>query len=388
MARAKKIAFKIAALPVAGPKLAELGLKWRFGSRVVTPYKVRNFLLAHRESASNAIEVESLPFVLNMDTLNACNLECPFCQTGTKQLVRKRSSLPVEKAKAVIDAVAEHVLAVRLYSWGEPFLNKNIFEIIRYAHDAGLYTSISSNFSVEVQDLAEKIVDSRLDHLRVSLDGLDQATNEHYRRKSKFDLVVANMRELVEMKRRKRAKAPHIQHAFLVFRHNEHQVKRLRAFRKELGINSSTPLSAFVYHESMTPKDPAFQPIQEIFQGGCHFLYSELMVEADGNISPCCTNLNPKFDIGTIEELKDLRKFWNGPRFRSMRAFVSGVEDREADPMPNLCHTCDLIGNGRCASNGLSPLPPSMVALGEKYDHGFDAGAAPSQVERGKSFAG
>jgi adenine C2-methylase RlmN of 23S rRNA A2503 and tRNA A37 len=127
MLLAKRVLFEAAAIPWVGGIVVEAALKRQLTSRAVTPEKVRNFLLAHRESRAKAIEVGSLPYILNLDTTNLCNLACPFCPTGTKQLKRKKTMLSLEDAISVIDRVRSHVLTIRLYNWGEPFLNRTIW---------------------------------------------------------------------------------------------------------------------------------------------------------------------------------------------------------------------------------------------------------------------
>jgi len=372
---AKNIAIKFASIPVIGIRFAELGMKWKLTSRVVTPYKAQNFLLAQRELESKAITVRSLPYILHLDTFNSCNLACPFCPTGTKQLVRKKMRLSIDKAKDVIDAVKSHVLYINLYNWGEPFLNPDIFEIINYASKSGIFTLISSNLSLKVENLAERVIDSGLDDLRVSMDGIEQSTLEKYRRRANCELVLENIRKIVELKRKRRTKKPSIQVKFLVFRHNEHEISRLPNLCRELGVDSFTPGQAFVYHESFVPRRPDYQPVQRIFSKPCHYLYTTLTTEADGHISPCCVNTNARFDLGTLEDLVDLSRFWNSTKFRAMRAFNAGVEyvSMAGKKEEILCQHCQFIGNEKYEACKLSPLPPSMIADGEEYDHGLEA---------------
>ena len=365
-------------LPILGEAGLMLVMRRRMGGRVLTLKKVRNFILANRESDLKRVEVKSLPYIINLDTINVCNLACPFCVTGTKQLDRKPSRFPLEQAKAVIDKVKSHILIARFHNWGEPFLNKQLFELIRHAHDAGVYTTLSSNLSIKVENLAQKVVASGLDQIHVSIDGLEQSTLERYRRNADIELVYKNIREIVAEKRRTGSSTPRLELAFLVFRHNEHEVPRLKEMQQELGVESFTAHSAFINHESFVPREEAFQPGHDIWQGSCHYLYSELMVEADGNISPCCTNTSARFDVGTVAELDDVRAFWNKPVFQAMRAKGTDQKwvDENGQEMETLCDYCQYIGNGEKKPEGsLSPLPPALIAAGDQFNHDLnDAG--------------
>jgi radical SAM protein with 4Fe4S-binding SPASM domain len=352
-----------------------MAMRYKLKPSTVTLEKVQNFILANQESDAQATEVRSLPYMLNLDTINVCNLECPFCVTGTKQLGRKQIRIPIDSAKAVIDKVKSHILIARFHNWGEPFLNKEIFELIRYAKDAGIYTTASSNLSVPTKNLAEKILDSGLDQIHVSIDGLEQDTLQKYRRNAKLDLVLKNIREIVALKKERGCDHPRLELAFLVFKHNEHEIDRLEDMRKELGVETFEACRAFVFHESFVPANPEFQPALSIWQDNCHYLYSELMIEADGHISPCCTNTSDRYDVGTIDELNDLHKVWNKPVFQAMRAKGSGRNwvDKDGNALETLCDTCSYIGKKDDNPEGrLSPLPPALKAEGEEFHHGLD----------------
>lgn len=376
-----------AKFPFLGERALYLAMRRVLNPKAVTLAKVRNFILANRESDQKQIEVKSLPYFINLDTINVCNLACPFCVTGTKQLDRKQTRFPLDQAKAVIDKVKSYILIARFHNWGEPLLNKELFELVRHAHDAGIHTTLSSNLSVKVDNLAEKVVASGLDQIHVSIDGLEQETLERYRRKADIDLVMQNIRDIVAEKRRTGSSTPRLELAFLVFRHNEHEVPRLKAMRKELGVESFTAQNAFVYHDSFVPREAAFQPGQNIWEDNCHYLYSELMVEADGKISPCCTNTSERFDVGTVAELDDIHAFWNKPVFRAMRAKSSGRSwlDSSGKPMETLCDYCSYIGaKGSKPAGQLSPLPPALVAAGQQFDHELNESGEHVPTQRDK----
>lgn len=361
-------------IPYLGPRLLMQAMRYKLRPETVTLDKINNFILANRESDLKVSEVRSLPYILNMDTINACNLKCPFCVTGTNQLDRKKTRFPNDQAKLLIDKVKSHVLVARFHNWGEPFLNREIFEIIRYARDSGIHTSASSNLSVNVDNLAEKIVNSGLDHLHVSIDGLEQNTLEIYRRKADIDLVYKNIRDIVAMKKKLGSSTPQLELTFLVFKHNEHEVSKLKGMKKALGVDSFSASSAFIYHDSFVPSNPKFQPSQTIWNDSCHYLYSELMVEADGFVSPCCTNTSSRFDVGHVSEIDDLGSFWNNPMFQAMRS--KGSHRVDSDPLSKietLCDHCEFVnvGNKARCERSLSPLPPALNAAGETFHHGL-----------------
>jgi radical SAM protein with 4Fe4S-binding SPASM domain len=362
--------------PSVGHRVLMYAMKQKLNPETVNLEKVRNFVLANLEADQSALRVNSLPYIINIDSVNACNLACPFCVTGTKQLDRRKALFPTAKAKKLIDNVSSHALLARFHNWGEPFLNKEIFELVRYAHEAKIHTTVSSNLSIEVDNLAEKILDSGLDNLHISIDGLTQSTLEIYRRNANLELILKNIKEIVDLKRKRGSRTPRIEMAFLVFRHNEHELARLDEMKRELGVDAFTASSAFIYHDTFVPENRRFPPSQHIWSNNCHYLYSELMVEADGKVSPCCTNTSDKFDVGNVDEINDLHEFWNKPIFMAMRAKSSGQEWRTEDGsvIDTLCDYCQYISSGHTTIIGrnLSPLPPALIAAGTQFDHKID----------------
>ena len=119
---------------------------------------------------------------------------------------------------------------------------------------------------------------------------------------------------------------------------------------------------------------PDFQPLQEIFEDTCSFLYADLNVEPDGGISPCCFNHSKKWDMGRVEELDDLPAFWNNPELKAMRGFYGGKGNGGREI---LCQFCEFVGDGsaddRNLEGRLSPLPPSFIAEGIEFKHGYDS---------------
>ncbi len=367
----RSLALRAEKIPGIGIPVVACHLRRKYGPRVVTAAKVLNYARALRDCETRAVVTRSLPTILNLDTYNACNLGCPFCPTGTGKMERERCRMPLDQARKVIDAVRSHVLEVRLHNWGEPFLNPEIFDIIRHAFDAGLYTVINSNLSLKGDGLAQKVVSSGLDFLSVSMDGASQESLVQYRRKARFDVVKQNIRSIIEERNRQGLSRPQVEIAFCVFRHNEHELGELRKLGGELGVDRILPRRAFIYLPSFVPTNPEFQPLLHLGSPPCPFLYHELTVEADGHISPCCTSFSDRWDVGTVSDLEEVGRLWNSEPYRRMRRFA-GTEAAAAEDEKTLCRYCRLFRPVEEKPGTLSPLPPHLVYLGKTYQHDAD----------------
>ncbi len=363
----KDVFFKICGFPIIGKIILKKWLTKKYGNRVITSNKVNNYLQVQKDFKSKTVEVTSKPYFLNLDTQNICNLACPYCPTGTGLMKRKKTRLSFERAKRIIDEVKDYVIEIRLYNWGEPFLNPELFQIIKYAHDQGLYTFVHSNFSIKNEELIDSIIESRLDRLSVSMDGLTQETFQKYRVNGKLDVVLRNIKLLVDARKKSQSQRPFIEVGFIVFKFNEHELLQLDEMKNQLEINSFYPRRGFIFDQAMIPTHPKYQPQLYVFEDTCHFLYSELTVEADGKISPCCTNTDEKWDVGTIEDVLKLgfSNFWNNEFYRNMRNHFSNPTHTHEI----LCKHCQFVKGPSSETRKLSPLPPSFLAKKLKYKH-------------------
>lgn len=124
-----------------------------------TSLRLVNFLLVEMEMRLGSTKLLGHPYVTFIDPINMCNLRWPLCPTGTNDLVRTRGAMELHLFKHDIDEVAPCSFEVTLDNWGEPLLHKHIFEMIRYAAEKNLATSISANFNLVHGEQFEELIE-------------------------------------------------------------------------------------------------------------------------------------------------------------------------------------------------------------------------------------
>lgn len=65
---------------------------------------------------------------------NSCNYRCPFCHNEGQVSRKTIKTMDFDKFKILIDAVKDEGISEICFSGGEPFLDKNLIEMIRYAY--------------------------------------------------------------------------------------------------------------------------------------------------------------------------------------------------------------------------------------------------------------
>ena len=95
-----------------------------------------------------------------------CNSKCNYCNMWET----KRGNQPsAEEWKRVIDDIRAVGAMSLTFSGGEPFMNKDLFELAAYARSKGLYTMVVTNLSLFREEWIEKIARS-FDFFGVSID--------------------------------------------------------------------------------------------------------------------------------------------------------------------------------------------------------------------------
>jgi len=78
--------------------------------------------------------------------------------------------------KNIIDTLSPWLFYQMIYFQGEPFLHPQIFNIIKYAHQQKIYTCTSTNGHFITHENAQRIIESGLDKIIISVDGVNKET--------------------------------------------------------------------------------------------------------------------------------------------------------------------------------------------------------------------
>lgn len=103
-------------------------------------------------------------------------MRCKFCY-ATFEDMRLTNQLSKYGAFKILDKLKEAGLQKITFAGGEPLLYKWIYEVIVYAKEIGLTTSIISNGSMLTDELLEKFK-GKLDWIGISVDSLNETTNK------------------------------------------------------------------------------------------------------------------------------------------------------------------------------------------------------------------
>lgn len=119
----------------------------------------------------------SKPYWIYISLTHRCNFNCQMC--GVKKILREHE-LDLDILKRTLNEVASWDSdCVVMLTGGEPFLRKDIFEIIDYSVSLGLKTEVVSNGSlIDNPQIVRRIIESGLKNIAISLDGVNPQTHD------------------------------------------------------------------------------------------------------------------------------------------------------------------------------------------------------------------
>ncbi len=354
---------------------------WR-NRRYLTLLKLANMALVNVQFRLKTETVLGRPYKLKIESTNICNTKCQLCPTGLGLQGRPKGKMSLEQFQQLIDRLRHTLYALDLSMWGDPLIVPDIHQMIRHAHERGIWTYISSNLHAYKlgKGHGEKLVQSGLDMLTCSLHGASQATYEIYQPGKHFEESVAKVREIIAARQKLGSSTPVVQLNFVVTRHNEHEREAFTQLAEELGakpvfstasmnvrfqdrdekmvsLGLAPDLQKRKVREHLNhwlPKDDQFvlSPYKELARTGeisagdyngkklfdCSWPWLSSVINWDGNVSTCCGSWEESEDMGNVFE-QPFAQIWNGAKYRqARRSFKHKVDDATAKNNP--CANC------------------------------------------------
>lgn len=263
---------------------------------------------------------------------------------------RSRGKMDVGKFKQLIDEIGGYLILVQFWNQGEPFIHTGLSEMVSYVKSKRIpaMTSTNGHFFQKAEQV-ESIVQSGIDEIIISFDGIDQKTYERYRVGGQFDKVIDGIKKLVQYKQDRKSGRPLINLQFLVLKHNQDQIEKIKAMGRELGVDLVTLKSAQIYSDKQglayLPDDDRFRRytfngkthlMKSRFPNWCQLIWTIGVVNWDGSVTPCCFDKDGEYCVGNaFQEGAVFKRIWKGGRFQAFRKKV--LRDRSSI---SICLNC------------------------------------------------
>jgi len=341
-----------------------------------------NFFNMVEERNNRILKPKSKPFMLYLDPVSYCNLQCPFCPTGVRKGARPPDNMPLSVFEHIIDEIGSNIFHITFYNWGEPLLHKDFIQMVEYIQKYHISSDISTNLSNPMEEeRAERLIKSGINRILMSVDGCTQETYEKYRVGGNLDLVFKNMKMLSDAKKRTKSRTT-LLWRFFVFKHNQHEIEKARALAKEIGVEiviekpyvnidkfdefastldefkplnwssnnkkdlipdgsvESKPASPIPGPDQQKHPQNYKRKVREMeLSEGCDWLWFSPVINAGGSVSPCCAVTTENADFGKISN-DSLFSVINNEKYVKARNLDAG---KITNPnLKILCETCPV----------------------------------------------
>lgn len=272
----------------------------------------------------------SFPTHVDIEASNRCQLKCPMCARRAMEDV-KEGLIDFNLFKSLADQCArKNVYSIKLSWRGEPLLHPDIFKMVRYAKDKKIKdVAFLTNLERLNDNMAEEMVESGIDWISVSIDGMEENYNK-IRYPSKFADIVKKIKTINEIKNKLGKKKPMI---------------RIQSIWSAIGEDPFTykgfwmPLVDkinFIADQKRYEKVPDF-PINCNFR--CQSPWLRMFISCNGKVVNCAADYSEKNILGDATK-ESLEKIWQGPGYKALRVLHKTGAFVKFKP----CITCDKRG--------------------------------------------
>ncbi len=288
------------------------------------------------------------PPIVNIEPTNICNLRCPLCITGSMQMKRPYGRMDFSHFKKFIDQVADKIIYITLYHQGEPYLHKQFNDMVSYAKSKGVYVATSTNAHFFTPELSAAVVDSGLDSMIISLDGVTRESYAKYRVLGQLDTVLDGIRNLVAAKQKANSKTPYLFLQFLVMKHNEHEIPQVKQLARNLGVDrlliKTTQVMTLQEAREWLPENEKYRRYEldedefKVKQGRgvCPRVWMTTLIDWDGQVVPCCFDKNGEHAMGNLAAGETFDSIWKNKRYNDFRKRM--LTDRNSI---DICRNCN-----------------------------------------------
>lgn len=243
--------------------------------------------------------------------------------------------------KKIIDELGDCLLNLTLWNYGEPMLHKDIYEMIEYAKRKKIFVRLSTNgHFFNDREKVRELVLSGLDDLIIALDGASQETLSKYRVGADFKTIIDGIKSVVQEKKKLNLRLPFVELQFVLMKHNEHEVDKIKRIAEEIGVDKLTLKTATLEIETSKEelkKMEQFLPTKDKYrrylkgagklkikkpvENKCIRLWLSSVINWNGDVVPCCYDPEGLFNFGNIDKIP-FKKIWADDKYAKFRETI------------------------------------------------------------------
>ncbi len=193
--------------------------------------------------------------------------------------------------KVVDECAALGITHVRVHNYGEPFLDRQLVEKVRYAKSRGIReVGMISNGSLITEEIAAGMIDAGLDAINISVDAGGKETFERTRVHLDYDTVIGNIRTLVRLRGERGRTHPKLILSFVRQDNSSDEQGFIREWSQVADKIHVTDLHNWA--GTLNDRSDVHYP--------CYRLWLTFTVLWDGRVSLCCADFDGRHILGDL----------------------------------------------------------------------------------------
>jgi len=267
----------------------------------------------------------TFPSQIIIDATEVCNFACIHCPHPEfkKSEHYKARSLDLGLHHKMVEEVREHGQGITQYirytSNGEPLLHKDIYAMLDDSvQNSGVYVTLTTNGSILNESRVEKLLESGLNLIDVSIDAFTPETYAKIRVNGRLEVTRTNVLRLLEIKRRVKAKT-RIVVSFVEQPQNLQEIPDFESFWNDQGADRVIIRrlhSAAGNVASISDKMLASQNPDERYP--CLYPWERIMLNPRGELAYCPQDWLHGSVIGSYAQTT-IKETWAGAFYSRLR---------------------------------------------------------------------
>jgi radical SAM protein with 4Fe4S-binding SPASM domain len=280
-------------------------------------------------------QAQEFPMMCVLSFVYVCNAKCPNCPYTNSQIrahYRDQPFMEESTFKIIADQCGEYGAWVRISGGGEPMLHSKAVELMEYAKKVGARVGLITNGSLFTEESSTRLLEAQIDMIEFSVDAEDPKTYAKVRRGLKWDVLLNNVKRMVELRNRVKSSTKIIASGINQVDIN---IDAVAKFWEPMVDNFQKRkyLTWGVNDPSKSADPTPYLPPTEMIP--CPFIFERLNIDSRGKVMVCGFDIAARTDMGNIHE-KSIKEIWHGKEFEHYRQMHLSRRGQEIE----LCRNC------------------------------------------------
>ena len=136
---------------------------------------------------------------IRLSITDVCNFKCDYCLPDGYKIDKSdnRTFISAEEIKRLAKALSQLGVSKIRLTGGEPTIRKDFFEIVNILKEnSGIKKTVITTNGYKLENLAEKLVESKLDGINISIDSLNKDTFKKITGHDRLEEILRGIKKL------------------------------------------------------------------------------------------------------------------------------------------------------------------------------------------------